>query len=430
MFSQIVLLLVLQAAPSAAKQAASAPKPATGFAQVQSLVETRQYLSLESGIANTRLEVADAALFRGILANRRNRLRDSIDLLDPMAAKLAAAPASWREKELLATLADDYSKTFEYARAEATFSRLLQRYGASLTKREHRNFSNRLSEMHVLRAAPPQTLEKTSPSMLTAKINGIGLLEVPVEAGGKSESWVMDTGANTCVITETTARRIGLQPLEGTATTDDISGLPVSFRIGVLPELKIGNTVLHNVELPITADKNLNFGGTQIQGIIGFPVQSALGSFSVYADGRVGIDSDPPSETTAEIFMEQQTPLVAAKAGGETLLFSLDTGATGSMFSARFHQMVKSKLTDQPVKTFPITGAGGTQSIHGYEMKDLVMTIAGEDVRLKSAGIFSEATGGGVDDVYGNLGQDLLRSFKSYTVDFRGMMFSVEPASR
>jgi len=430
MVRQIALLLILNFAPSASMQTAPSPKAATGFARLQSLVETRQYLSLENGIASTRLEVAEAALFRGILANRRNRLRDSIDLLEPLAAKLAAAPASWREKELMTTLADDYSKTFEYARSEATFSKLLQRYGASLTKREHRNFSNRLSEMHLLRAAPPQTLEKTSPSMLTAKINGMGLLEVPVEASGKSESWVMDTGANTCVITETTARRIGLQLLEGAATTDDISGLPVSFRIGVLPELKIGNTTLHNVELPVTADKNLNFAGTQIQGIIGFPVQSALGSFSVYADGSVGIDSDPPSETTAEMFMEQQTPLVSVKAGGEARLFSLDTGATGSTFSERFYRVIQSKLADQPVKTLPVTGAGGTHSIRGYEMKDLAITIAGEDVLLKSAGVFSEPTGAGIDDVFGNLGQDVLRSFKSYTVDFRGMMFSVEPALR
>jgi len=430
MVCRIALLLILNFAPSAAMQTAPSPRAATGFAHLQSLVETRQYLNLESGLASTRLEVADAALFRGILANRRNRLRDSIDLLTPLAAKLAAAPASWREKELLASLADDYSKTFEYARSEAMFSKLLQRYGASLTKREHRNFSNRLSEMHLLRGAPPQTVEKTSPSMIAAKINGMGLPEVPVEAGGKPESWVMDTGANTCVITETTARRIGLQLLEGTATTDDISGLPVSFRVGVLPELKIGNTILHNVELPVTADKNLNIGGAQIQGIIGFPVQAALGSFSVYADGSVGIDSDPPSETTAEMFMEQQTPLVSVKAGGEARLFSLDTGATGSTFSERFYRVIQSKLADQPVKTLPVTGAGGTHSIRGYEMKDLAITIAGEDVLLKSAGVFSEPTGAGIDDVFGNLGQDVLRSFKSYTVDFRGMMFSVEPALR
>src|SRR5205807_8505242 len=103
--------------------------------------------------------------------------------------------------------------------------------------------------------------------------------------------------------------------------------------------------------------------GVQIQGIIGFPVQAALGSFSVYADGHVGIDSDPPSKTTAEMFMEQQTPLVSAKAGGEDRLFSLDTGATGSMFSERFYQVIKSKLADQPVKTLTVTGAGGTHSI-------------------------------------------------------------------
>jgi Aspartyl protease len=220
----VIMTVLLPALPTS--------KTTDNFNRLQSAVKNREYVMLESSI-DWQLSADDAALFRGILANRKNRLQESIQLLAPMAPGLAAAPPAWREQELLKTLGDDYDKVFEYAKAETLFLALSKRYGRRLKSRELRRVGNRLNEMRLLQSAPLQSVKRNSPATVSSTRDQLGLLEIPVEANGKPESWVLDTGANTCVITETTASRIGLRLLEGTATTDDISGLPVIFRVGV-----------------------------------------------------------------------------------------------------------------------------------------------------------------------------------------------------
>lgn len=393
-------------------------------AQLEVYVKTKQYLKLERSLAGARLSAEDGAFFQGIQDNRKNRTGESIRLLAPIEGKLAAAPASWREKETLNTLGDDYNKVFEYAKAERVFSAMLERYGESLSARERRNIGERQEEMHLLRGAPVQTAEQNAPAILPATADALGLIEVPVEAGGKKESWVIDTGANTCVVTESTAQRIGLQLLEGTATTDDIGGLPVAYRVGVLRELKIGNSVLHNVELPVTADKSLFIGGYQIQGIIGFPAQAALGRITFYADGRVEIRSEESNAAASELFMEWQTPVVAAKAGEASGLFTLDTGNTGSMLNENYYQAVKATLPREKSGTEPIIGAGGTRPIPSVTLTNLLVVIGEERIRLKSVPVLTAGTDSGLDDFFGNLGQGVFGALRSYTIDFEKMKFS------
>lgn len=389
------------------------------------LLHQKQYLELESKLPNAHLTGPDAGFFHGVLANRKNRVQESIQFLEPLAKTLALELRSEQEMETLRTLADDYCKIFDYAKAEEAFSKVLLRYSDSLSARQRRSINDRLEEMRILRDAPPQTVELNGAFVVAASRNLMGLLEVPIDANGHNESWVLDTGANTSVVTETTARRIGIQLLEGTAHTGDISGLPVSYRIGILSQLKIGTAVLRNVELPVTSDKNLNFGGFQIQGIVGFPVQAALRKIT-FTSGHMAFNADSENDVSSEMFMEEQTPTVSAQIGETTRLFSLDTGATGSMFSVRLYHALASRLAAGKRRKMDINGAGGTHYVHGYDLKNLPLQIGGQRAVLNKASIVSEPTESGLDDFFGNIGQDVLGSFKSYTIDFNKMVFRAD----
>lgn len=396
----------------------------TAANHLERLLQQKRYLELERSI-DQQLSPEESAFFRGIMANRKNQVEESIRLLAPLAPKLAAQAPSWREQEVLRTLADDYSKTFEYAKSADTFSTLLKRYGKALSRQEHRTASDRRDEMRLLRSAPPQTVELNSSSSLPVTRNSLGLIEIPVEANGKAESWVLDTGANTSVVTESTASRIGLKLLDGSAKTGDINGTAVSFRVGVLPQLKIGNAIFHNVELPVASDRALNIAGCQIQGIIGFPVQSALGRITLYADGHVGINSEPAKQPGSELFMEEQMPLAVVKAAGGERLFSLDTGAGGSTFGLRFYKEVKSQLTEAMRANSDLAGAGGTRHLRSYQMPDLALGLGGQEITLPVATILA-GPNGPFDIFFGNLGQDVFGAFKSYTIDFQNMTFTAQ----
>ena len=396
----------------------------TAANHLEGLLQQKRYLELERSI-DEPLSLEESAFFRGIMTNRKNQVEESIRLLEPLAPKLAAQGPSWREQEVLRTLADDYSKTFEYAKSADTFSILLKRYGKTLSRQEYRTASDRRDEMRLLRSAPRQTVELNSSARLPVTRNALGLIEMPVEANGKAELWVLDTGANTSVVTESTATRIGLKLLDGSAKTGDINGTAVSFRVGVLAQLKIGNAVFHNVELPVASDQTLNIAGSQIQGIIGFPVQSALGRITIYADGQVGINTESAKQPASELFMEEQMPLAVVKAVGGEHLFSLDTGAGGSTFGVRFYKVVKPQLTEAMRAKSDLAGAGGTRHLRSYQMPDLALGLGGQEITLPAAAILAEPNGP-VDMFFGNLGQDVFGAFKSYTIDFQNMTFTAQ----
>jgi hypothetical protein len=419
-----LFLAVISSAATLCQPVLPAPATRTGASVLQSLLDKKQYLELDMALRQGTIAQEDAVFFRGVLANRKNQVQQSIQILLPMARKLTHSAPSVRERDVLLTLADDYAKLFEYSKAEAEFAALLRRHGRSLNRKQRVNVSDRLKEMRVLRSAPLQTLEQSASFTLPVTHNQLGLLEIPVGINGQTESWVLDTGANTCVITETTARRIGLPLLKGTATTRGVGGMPLSFHIGVVSEMKIGTAVLHNVELDVTSDKNLNLAGIQLQGIIGFPVQAALGNITFYANGKIGINTEPPGPMDSELFLENQTPLVAVHVEGSNLLFSLDTGAAVSTFDVQFYNVVKAKLRGEKRSLFTFSGTGGRRSSPAYNMSNLRLSLGGEETTLENASVFAGSTQASSGDFFGNLGQDALRSFTSYSVDFTRMKFT------
>src|SRR5271163_2319278 len=108
----------------------------TAANHLEGLLQQKRYLELERSI-DEPLSLEESAFFRGIMTNRKNQVEESIRLLEPLAPKLAAQGPSWREQEVLRTLADDYSKTFEYAKSADTFSIRLKRYGKTLSRQEY-----------------------------------------------------------------------------------------------------------------------------------------------------------------------------------------------------------------------------------------------------------------------------------------------------
>jgi hypothetical protein len=54
------------------------------------------------------------------------------------------------------------------------------------------------------------------------------------------------------------------------------------------------------------------------------------------------------------------------------------------------------------------------------------LQIGGQRAVLAKASIVAEPTESGTDDFFGNIGQDVIGSFKSYTIDFDKMKFRAE----
>jgi hypothetical protein len=71
------------------------------------------------------------------------------------------------------------------------------------------------------------------------------------------------------------------------------------------------------------------------------------------------------------------------------------------------------------------SGAGGTVKRRVYVQPSLVLAVGDKTATLENVSIFPGRMNSGIDELYGNLGQDLVAGFESFTLDFSRMTFSL-----
>ncbi|MGA9967810.1 MAG: retropepsin-like aspartic protease [Terriglobales bacterium] len=362
------------------------------------------------------------------MANRRNRVAESIKMLEPLVSSLSAANKD-RAVIALSTLADDYEKTFRYSDAADAYGELEKRFGSWMDDQERQRASREAARWSLLRGAPPQSAEVKVSFTLPMIRNKVGLLEVSAEFGRFHESLILDTGANLSAISFSLAQRLGLKLSNSVATSRGIADRKMAVHTAVIPELRLGGARLRNVAVIVVADKDLIVPELRyrIPGSIGFPVLSALGRITFFADGRLGVGEAAGSSGGEEnLFLQRLTPIVAAEVGGIERLFTIDTGAVGSFFTVQYYLEHKSDFASQIIGDFDLAGAGGVRRYPAYFAGKLNMKIGGACVVVNELPVITQTRGSSVDKFYGNVGQSILRQFKSYTFDFQNMSFSAD----
>jgi hypothetical protein len=395
------------------------------------LLRERRYLELQSALlSKSNLTGSDRAYFEGVMANRRNRVAESIAMLEPLVASLSATNKE-RAVVALSTLADDYEKTFRYSDAADTYAELEKRFGSLMDEKERQRASREASRWSLLRGAPPQSSDLKAPFTVPMTRDKVGLPEVSVELGKFRESLILDTGANLSAISFSLARRLGLKLSSSVATSRGIAGQSMTVHTAVIPELGIGDAKLRNVAVIVISDQDLVVPGLdyRIPGSIGFPVLSALGRITFFADGRFGVGVKLAAGTPdggENLFLQRLTPIVAAEVGGAERLFTIDTGAAGSFFTVPYYLEHKGDFASQEIGDFDLAGAGGVQTISAYFADKVNIKIGGACVAMNDLPVITQARGSSDDKFYGNVGQSILRQFKSYTFDFQNMSFSAD----
>jgi hypothetical protein len=168
--------------------------------------------------------------------------------------------------------------------------------------------------------------------------------------------------------------------------------------------------------------------GYRIHGSIGFPVLSALGRITFFANGRFRAELPASAARPAKhnLFLEKLNPIVTVRVGGTEQLFTIDTGATGTFLSAAFYREHKAEFASRPAGELELTGAGGSVRIPAYQKSELLLSIGGHEIVLRNVPVLTDSPDALERKFYGNLGQDALKRFRSYTFDFKKMTFVVD----
>lgn len=349
------------------------------------------------------------------------------DAATPELRRFLASPAAAadgpRRQTAYELLGDAYVRTGRYGDAAEVYAALGADAATDSAARE--NAVNVRGLWGALAGTPAQTLEVPGPVRLATTRDRAGLVNVAVEAGGRTVGFIWDTGANLSTVSESTAREMGFRVLDATVDVGSSTGEETPAHVGVAPELRIGGATVRNAVFLVFPDSALAFpqAGYQIHGIVGFPVIAAFGATTVTRGGELVLgDTAGADGGEQNLCMRGLMPIVAATHEGQRLHFGFDTGAQTTSLYPPFHTARRAMVEDgrgpRPVQT---GGAGGMREVQAYSFSPLVLTIGGREVTVPTVNVFTEKTTDDSDHVYGNLGQDVIRQFESMTLDFRRM---------
>src|SRR5579864_1055114 len=368
--------------------------------------------------------------FAGELANAENHIAESIQLLSGVLPGLRQSRPD-RTAIVLQTLADDYTKSFRYGEAAQTDDDLLEHFSGQLTPEQLKGTKNDSGIMHILGGAPAQTVTWEGPLKLKTERNPINSLNVDLTVNGVPGAWLLDTGANLSLVSESFAKRLGLKTLPGIAYTQaGTTGIQNPLHVGLLPTLQMGGATLHNVVLMVLPDANININlgksSYQINAIIGYPVFQALGAISFLHTGEFVAGTTAHSNGTgARMYMKGLSPIVMCNVEGKDRPFSFDTGASGTDLFVRYYQEFGGEAKGWKKGKQKDSGAGGTIKRKIYFQPEVKLGFGDKTVVLKKVSINTTGTGTDTDELYGNLGQDVPANFDSFTLDFANMTFSL-----
>lgn len=339
----------------------------------------------------------------------------------------------------LRLLADSYDRKGLFARSTTIYDELEQ---SGLTKDLPDLYRVGVKDdaelARILAGSPPETLVRTGPvHVLTNRDNPLKLITTKLTVNGVESDWLLDTGANQSVISRTMAIKLHLQMLPGIAhTAGGVTGIENSIRVAILPELPLGAATAQNVPLLVLDDANLTISlgkdePYRISGIVGLPVLRALGCITFHQNG--GFEANEAcnvSSGNSSLEFHLLTPAVQTRVKTRPLTFTLDTGAQETTLSARFYEQFSSERYFWKRVQSTNGGAGGNTTTSAYLVPSLTFALGGRLVTVRSLTVLPKKQHSDVDSLFGNMGEDVLQSVSSFTLDFPHMQFVMGPAKR
>lgn len=368
--------------------------------------------------------------FAGVLANRVNHIAESIPLLNGALPSLRILHPG-RAAVALQALADDYIKSFQYANAAQAYDDLVTNFSNQLNPEQLQGTKDDAGVAQILRQAPAQTITWDGAVRLKTERNPLNSVNLELTVNGVRGPWLLDTGANLSVVSKSFADRLGLKFLPGVGQTQaGLTGIENPLRVALLPMLQMGGATLRNVVVMVLDDASLKVGlgkhSYQIDGIIGYPVFQALGTITFLSDEEFEAgDKTRQSATGARMYMKMLSPVIECGVEGKDLPFSFDTGASSTNLFVRYYDRFRSESRNWKKGENKSFGAGGLVKRIIYIQPQVNLNIGDKTVTLKRLPIYTSGTGSDTDDLYGNLGQDVVSKFDSFTLDFTRMVFSL-----
>jgi len=415
--------------------------------RMQNLLADHQFIRLEQEIGE--LPPEQAQLYRGILANRANDTKKSIELLEPLIDKVSASGNTGQEKLLRKALAEDYLRLGDWNKAAQAYQTMEARLGAKLTSDEQDEIELPVKLLPLAKDSPHMTVEPCDPFVMQVEKNPLGLIDVPVFVDAQPHALMLDPTAPFNLLARSLAREVGLKVSEQAVTIHTLTGKPIQVHVAVIPRFTIaGRLTLRDVTVFVFEDKDYFFpiNHYQVEGVLGYPAVSALGSLTITADDTVLVHPDKQLaadgkddrlKNGARFFLDGDQVVVALgrvrQPGdpvlntGEECMYVIDAGGQQTYLTSRYYDEHTSDFAGLKMQLFSVPGSGNLPPQPAYVAETVPLVVGATTVPVHYVQVLTQPLGSAaLDDVYGVLGVDALDQLASYTFDYRTMRFSVK----
>lgn len=422
--------------------------------RLMNLLADHQYFRVQSSLG--QLPPEQAQFYRGILANRSNDLKTSIELLAPLLDQVVASGDVAHEKLLRLALSEDYLRLGEWAQAAQAYQALDGRLHDNLSSDEREEIEMPLKMLPLAKDDPPMTADPCEPFRLQVSDNPLGLLDIPVFIDANSRAWMLDPTQPFNLIDRSTAKAVGLTISADVTTIHTLTGRPIQVHVTVIPRFTIGGRLtLRNMTAFVYDDADYYFphSGYQVEGVLGYPALAAMGRLTV-SDNAIQVDpaaevetkaDDDRLKTGARFFLDGDEIIVALgnaanlaadppvrEASGtgteppkedDERMYAIDAGSQQTYLTSRWFDEHAADFNSQKTVMFTFPGDQSPPQ-PAYVAESVPLMVGSARIDLHYISVLTEPFGSAHDDVYGVLGIDALDQLKSYTFDYRTMRFS------
>jgi predicted aspartyl protease len=319
---------------------------------------------------------------------------------------------------------DNHIKLFEYKKAAKTGALLLDQFSSFYTAEELTGFREANSIWEAMSQQVPQQISHQGNTALSVKRDIAGLMNIAVANTDTAFNFVFDTGAGISTIMETYAGKLNLQMISGVTVPirSGITGIPTQARLGIAKRLRVGNMEITNTLFLVFPDSALSFAGGAytIKGIVGFPVIKEMGELTFRNDSLYVSPGSITVNHERNMAVDNLKPYLFLEYKGKRLPFTFDTGAQESLFSDVFYRYDRANIDSiGKSSTKKMGGTNGSKLFNGFLVPELSFSIQQHTVTLKDVFVSKEKINTTGDDYYGNIGKDLIRNFRSMTLNFK-----------
>lgn len=398
--------------------------------KLNSLYNEKQYFKLKNNLKSSEnsLDEVQRLYFNSLILSAFNRPSESNGFIDELLNDFSGQLSDSMKVNLLNSKLLNCINLYLYKEALNVTEQLLTEHKPLIENKEIEDLENSALIWKAASNVAPQTISKTGDTKLNIKQDLAGLPNIKVKINNQEEEFIFDTGANFSTVSNSIAKKLGMNFLNGKVEVGTSTGSKVNSELAYGDTVRIGNMIFTNVLFLVLPDEDLSFGNGAyvIKGIIGFPVIEDMKQITL-SEKEIFIPAETDKSVYNNLSMDGLIPMIETILNSDTLIFSFDTGAKGTMLYFKYYEDNKTDIeSNYKPEDIKFSGAGGEVIMKGFNLNGMKFEIASGKAELDNISLISEHFTDHDEFVYGNLGNDFIKKFSKMTINFENMYVDFE----